>query len=137
MSSCYQILDVETEVGKKPVQFFTTAALEFYLGFRGRYINRLISEGKLPKTPYVKTGGFGRQIALYTKEMLSELVDLYDLHYPATSLSKNPQKRLEYGEKLAEYIGMVRKLEEKWRTTDYLTLAEVPPNWWKKRNKGI
>lgn len=115
---------LECEVGdkKKVIEFYTPAALEFYLGISKRSIKQFEDMGLLPKAEYLKPTAFGKLARLYTKRQVEELIELFEDHYPVFYRGKGLVARETYKKRREEYKEKVIELGNKWRTIDYLEL---------------
>jgi hypothetical protein len=132
------LLDVETENGVKPVEFFYGNIFEYFLGMKSENLKRHINCGRFPDTPYVKEQNApkkGIKARLYTRKMVEEAVELYELYYPPYYRGRDPVLKELYAQEMKEYEIQVKKLQDQWVEKDYLAIAETQRRPWKKTRK--
>jgi hypothetical protein len=129
------VLDVDTESGKKPVEFYPTSVFEYHIGWRVATTNRKIEEGLFPDSPYIRevyNGSIATKNRLYTRQMVDEAVELVEKYHPPIYRGKNPVLKTAYLEEMNVYKQKVKELQTKWNDTDYLEIAEATIRFRKK-----
>ncbi|MEK6860514.1 MAG: hypothetical protein AABY07_00955 [Nanoarchaeota archaeon] len=116
------IIDCNVNGDKKPIEFYTVSALEYYLGWGKAYIKTLETMGRLPQSPHVqlRKDGFVK-VRIYTKTQLVELVELVENFYPVLYRGRDVVKKEYYKQKMYDYCQKVRQLQDKWDLEDYLS----------------
>jgi hypothetical protein len=127
-----RILDCEVNGEKKPIEFYTVQALEYYLGWNKDYFKVLEDKTWFPRTPYIQEIKRGTRLfpmRLYTRTMLQEVVELVENHYPVLYRGRDPIRKQRYVRELDDYGVLVKELQDKWNREDYLAKepATYPP----------
>ncbi len=116
-----EIQDVMVNGEKKPIEFYTLSVMEYYLGWRSTYIKELETNKLFPATPYGKKHNLSGNTRLYTKTMVEEAVELVENYYPIHYSGRDLILKEVHNQQKLAYAALVKELQEKWNTEDYLT----------------